>query len=158
MAKHLLLGGAGFLGRHVACQLALQREQVEVADRNALHAAVTEQYSVTGQVVDLLGLSIEDLRVLIGGFEVIHHYVWTSLPASANAAPMADLEDNVGFTLRLLAAAEGGSARIVFSSSGEPSTDMQRSCPFPKAPTSTPCPRTACPKSRPKNIAAIIGL
>ncbi len=118
MNKHLVMGGAGFLGRHVVCQLASQDINVVVADRNALPTAVTDQYRVDSRIVDLINAPVDELRALIEGYDVLHHYVWTSLPASANAAPVTDLVDNVGFTLRLLDAARDSGARIIFCSSG----------------------------------------
>ncbi len=56
---------------------------------------------------------------LIEGADVVHHYVWTSIPASANNNPFGDLGANVAGTLALLEAMRHrGGGRIVFSSSG----------------------------------------
>jgi UDP-glucose 4-epimerase len=50
---------------------------------------------------------------------VVHHYAWTSIPASANNNPFGDLTSNVTGTLALLEALRRrGDARIVFASSG----------------------------------------
>jgi UDP-glucose 4-epimerase len=53
---------------------------------------------------------------------VIHHYAWSSIPASANGAPAEDLATNVAPTLALLEAlhhrAGKGAPVLVFASSG----------------------------------------
>ena len=58
------------------------------------------------------------LDKLLEGVDVVHHYAWTSLPASANADPAADLAVNVTATIRLLDAAKRHGCRVVFASSG----------------------------------------
>jgi UDP-glucose 4-epimerase len=51
--------------------------------------------------------------------DVVHHYAWGSLPASANANPGGDLRTNVGAMIDLLDALQRrGSGKIVFTSSG----------------------------------------
>ena len=51
--------------------------------------------------------------------DVVHHYAWSSIPATANANPLGDLTANVSPLINLLdALVKRGRGRIVFSSSG----------------------------------------
>ena len=61
-----------------------------------------------------------DWDSLIADAAVIHHYAWTTIPATANADPGADLANNVPPTLALLEAVRrhAGRPRLVFASSG----------------------------------------
>ncbi len=60
-----------------------------------------------------------DWDALIADVAVVHHYAWTSIPASANANPVGDMTSNVTGTLAILEALRRrGSGRIVFPSSG----------------------------------------
>jgi UDP-glucose 4-epimerase len=64
-------------------------------------------------------LGSADWDALLANVDVVHHYAWTSIPASANANPPGDLIANV---LPLLAMLEAllrrGGGRVVFTSSG----------------------------------------
>jgi len=60
-----------------------------------------------------------DWDALVAEVDVVHHYAWSSTPASANANPAGDLLINVGTTLGLLDALKRrGDGRVVFASSG----------------------------------------
>ena len=115
---HLILGGGGFIGRHVALLLALNGHRVTIADRKM------PPYRYPANVAHHLHFTSVDLTVadwdkLLEGVDVVHHYAWSSIPASANANPAGDLLVNVGATLGLLdALRRRGGGRVVFSSSG----------------------------------------
>jgi UDP-glucose 4-epimerase len=115
---HLILGGCGFIGRHVALLLAQRRHKVVIADR--LEPDFKFPPDVERRISwQRLEFASADWDRLIQQAEVIHHYVWTSLPASANFNPFGDLSANVGGTLALLEAMRHkGGGRIVFASSG----------------------------------------
>jgi UDP-glucose 4-epimerase len=61
-----------------------------------------------------------DWTPLLDGIDIVHHYAWSSIPATANARPEVDLAGNVATTLRLLEAARAQPKppRIIFASSG----------------------------------------
>lgn len=115
---HLILGGGGFLGRHVALLLARAGDRVTIANRAVPGLAFPPE------LADRIRLRVLDLTVaewdsLLADVDIVHHYAWSSIPASANADPAADLIDNVGLTLRLLDALKRrGGGRVVFASSG----------------------------------------
>lgn len=116
--RHLILGGSGFIGRHVALRLAQRGQNVIVADREKPPA-----FPPRGEAQDISFVQTDarsaDWDALLSQCDVVHHYVWTATPQSAGAAPLADLFDNVGTTVRLLEAmSRHGGKRLVFTSSG----------------------------------------
>ncbi len=115
---HLILGGGGFLGRHVALLLALSGDRVTIAGRTVSDIVFPPEMS--GHVLSKpLDLALADWDRLLADVDVVHHYAWSSIPATANADPSADLLGNVGMTLRLLDALKRrGHGRLIFASSG----------------------------------------
>jgi len=115
---HLIVGGCGFIGRHVALQLARQGHEVLLADHVEPEFAFPEEVAerISWQRVEFASA---DWDALVAEAAVVHQYAWTSLPASANNNPFGDLAANVGGTLALLEALRRrGDGRIVFPSSG----------------------------------------
>jgi UDP-glucose 4-epimerase len=116
--RHLILGGGGFIGRHVALQLARDGHDVLLACRRPMIQEVPAELAakIRWQFTEL---GSADWDTLIAEIDVVHHYAWGSLPASANANPGGDLLTNVGATIELLDALHRrGSGRLIFSSSG----------------------------------------
>jgi len=129
---HLILGGCGFIGRHVALLLARKGYNVVIADR--VEPDFRFPPDVEGRISwQRLEFASADWENLIRQADVIHHYVWTSLPASANNNPLGDLSANVGGTLTLLEAVRHrGGGRIVFASSGGTVYGRLLKCPVPE--------------------------
>ena len=118
MATHLILGGCGFIGRHVAARLLQQGEHVTLADRQPL-SEIPPDLLAKNLEFESLDLASADWTSLIANCDIVHHYAWSSLPQSANEDPAADLTTNVGSMLKLLEAMRGrGGKRLVFASSG----------------------------------------
>jgi UDP-glucose 4-epimerase len=115
---HLILGGNGFIGRHVALILARAGHRVTLAARR--RPAYAFPPDVTGRIVcKTLELGSADWDLLVEDASVVHHYAWGSIPASANSNPAGDLITNVNPMLGLLEALRRrGAGRVVFSSSG----------------------------------------
>jgi UDP-glucose 4-epimerase len=118
LQHHLILGGDGFIGRHVALLLARAGHRVTIATR-AL-PTFSFQVEVAGWIRRKeFELASADWDDLVTGIDVVHHYAWSSIPASANANPAGDLLINVAATLGLLEALKRrGGGRVVFASSG----------------------------------------
>jgi UDP-glucose 4-epimerase len=117
--RHLILGGSGFIGRHVALLLLRSGHEVVLTHRGEAQLDFPPEYR---NAITWMPLEMEraDWPRLLDGIDIVHHYAWSSIPATANAEPEADLTGNVVATLRLLEAARAQSKppRIVFSSSG----------------------------------------
>ncbi len=117
MTSHAVIGGAGFLGRHLVRWLEAAGDTVTVVDTSAYPGALSS--STRALRFELLTASDRDFDEMIDGSDIVHHYAWTTLPASANLDPMADLRDNLRITLGLLdAIRRRGTGRMVFASSG----------------------------------------
>jgi UDP-glucose 4-epimerase len=116
---HLLLGGCGFIGRHVALMLARLGHRVIVAGRVVprWEFPIDVRERITWKRFDMVAA---DWEPLIAGAAVIHHYAWTTIPATANVDPTGDLSVNVVSTLALLEAMRRRTdpPRLIFASSG----------------------------------------
>jgi UDP-glucose 4-epimerase len=116
--RHLVLGGSGFLGRHVVFLLAQAGHPITAVSR------APPTFSFPAPVADRIAWKILDLATadwdgLVARADVVHHYAWSSVPASANANPAGDLLVNVGPILGLLDALKRrGGGRLMFASSG----------------------------------------
>ncbi|MDR3564474.1 MAG: NAD-dependent epimerase/dehydratase family protein [Negativicutes bacterium] len=118
MATYLILGGCGFIGRHVALALARRGERVRLADRSPLASPLpgVEPSLVEWLPFEMIG---GDWDRLIADISVIYHCAWSSLPQTANDDPIGDLQVNVVGSLGLLEALRRrGGGKIVFLSSG----------------------------------------
>lgn len=118
--RHLILGGSGFIGRHVAAILVQSGCEVVLAGRSLSKPTFTPALDerVAWRSFDLANAQWDSL---IDGITVIHHYAWSSVPATANNDPTLDLSTNVVPTLGLLDALrkKGAEApRLIFASSG----------------------------------------
>lgn len=102
----------------MALLLARSGDRVTIANRAVPGLVFPDELAerVTRRVLDL---TVADWDSLVAEVDVVHHYAWSSIPATANADPAADLIGNVGLTLRLLDALKRrGKGRVVFASSG----------------------------------------
>jgi UDP-glucose 4-epimerase len=116
--SHLVIGGGGFIGRHVGLMLSQQGCDVCLAGRTRpkfLDEAVSCE-SLPWRDLDIYNAAWDEQ---IEAVDVVHFYAWGSQPATANADPKSDLERNLGALLGLLNALKRrGHGRVVFSSSG----------------------------------------
>lgn len=129
MASCLVLGGAGFIGLHVAEALAREGHRVRIFDRPHVDrlAPLRRAYEVfTGDFLDAYSL-IPALR----GCEVVFHLVSTTLPKSSNDNPVYDVESNVVGSVRLLELCRvHGVRKLVYASSGGTVYGVPRSLPL----------------------------
>ena len=115
---HLILGGSGFVGRHVAVLLVQAGHRVTLADRSPPDQVFPPDIAsrVSWQPLEL---GAADWDSLVADADVVHFYAWGSLPATANANPGGDLSLNVCALIDMLDALHRrGHGRVVFSSSG----------------------------------------
>src|ERR671913_150280 len=93
-AACLVLGGAGFIGSHLAEALAQDGHRVRVFDRphvDRLPLFPPEKFEVfTGDF-----LNPQALAPALRGAEIVFHLVSTTLPKSSNDNPFYDVETNV---------------------------------------------------------------
>ena len=120
--RHLILGGLGFLGRYVAYELCKQNDITVIIGSRHNKPNPSVVSAIRGDIMleycqaDLL---TADWDNILRDVDVIHHYAWQSVPATADAHLLEDFNIHVAGTLRLLEAARRlGGKRIVFLSSG----------------------------------------
>lgn len=111
----LVTGATGFLGSAL-CRALVARGVAVRATARALPEGWREA-AIDWRCVDLAGAA--DWPALVDGVDTVYHLAWSSIPATAAAAPVQDLSINVGGVIGLLEAARSRPGiRIVFPSSG----------------------------------------
>lgn len=137
--KCSILGGAGFIGSHLAEALVAAGHTVRLFDRPglALPPALAQRAEVERIEGDFL--SHEDVARAVEGCEVVFHLVSTTLPENSNLNPHYDVETNVLGALRLLELARTGAFRkIVFISSGGTVYGIPEHVPIPETHPTNP--------------------
>lgn len=115
----VLLGGAGFIGSHLAQRLLDAGHRVRIFDRpdRSAHHGFPSAERIEWQEGDLVNR--RDIAQALGGCDAVFHLVSTTLPSTANENPVYDVETNVIGTLHMLDEALAARiAKIVFVSSG----------------------------------------
>ncbi|CAN5287098.1 NAD-dependent epimerase/dehydratase family protein [soil metagenome] len=115
--RHLILGGAGFVGRHVALALAKAGADVIIGSRRALPEP--ERFAALSARFISLDMTACDWEAVLADVDVIHHYAWASIPQTAALNPAWDVDLHIRTAIDLLqVAARLGGKRVVFVSSG----------------------------------------
>jgi UDP-glucose 4-epimerase len=130
MSSCLVLGGAGFIGSHLAEALAEEGHRVKLFDRPHLDRLplLARQHGFEVFTGDFL--NPQALAPALRGSEVVFHLVSTTLPKTSNDNPLYDVESNVLGSLRLLALCrEHGVRKLVFVSSGGTVYGLPRKVP-----------------------------
>jgi len=131
MGPCLVLGGAGFIGSHLAEALAQQGRRVRVFDRP--HVDRLPLFPPAGGFEVFTGdfLNPRALAPALEGAELVFHLVSTTLPKNSNDNPAYDIESNVLGSLRLLELCrEHGVRKLVFVSSGGTVYGVPRTTPI----------------------------
>ena len=117
--KCLILGGAGFIGSHLAQGLLAEGHQVRIFDRPNLLLLAELRADPRIEWFEGDFLNQDELALAVTGSEVVFHLVSATLPKSSNDNPVYDVESNIIGTLRLLDIARlNGVRRVIFASSG----------------------------------------
>ncbi len=113
----IVTGARGFIGTSLVEALSRSGEQVLATTRGV--PPRTELDGVRWRSIANFDLRTW-LELLDQDVTTVYHLGWSSIPATANANPGADLADNVATGLNLLEALRHGRcrARLVFTSSG----------------------------------------
>lgn len=131
MSSCLVLGGAGFIGSHLAEALAQEGEQVKVFDRPHLDRLPLFPRQRGFEIFTGDFLNPQALAPALRDTEVVFHLISTTLPKSSNDNPLYDVESNVLGSVRLLALCrEHGVRKVVFVSSGGTVYGLPRTLPL----------------------------
>lgn len=117
--KVLVLGGAGFMGSHVARALARAGHTVRIFDRPRADRGNLVEIFDAVEIVEGDLINEADLLRGMEGVEVVIHMICTTLPQSSNENPVYDVQTNLAGTLKLLDVARmSGVRKVIFPSSG----------------------------------------
>lgn len=136
----VILGGTGFIGRHVSTGLAAVGHSVSVFSRSPARgswADIAGIHCITGNLNDLTCL-----RSVVEDADLVIHLVSTSLPKTSNENPYRDMHENVGTTLKLLDIFTSlpRLPRVLFVSSGGTVYGIPETIPIPEIhPTNPLC-------------------
>jgi UDP-glucose 4-epimerase len=123
--RALVLGGGGFIGRHVCDALTAAGHAVTIFDRIVTRFDLPH---VVGQMQDRATLA-----AALRDQDWVFHLVGTTLPKSSNDNPTFDVQSNLVGTLGLLdACVAAGVKRVVFASSGGTVYGVTRADPIPE--------------------------
>src|SRR2546422_3858584 len=100
MGPCLVLGGAGFIGSHLAEALAQEGHRVKVFDRPHVDRLPLFPRARGFEVFTGDFLNPQALAPALQGTELVFHLVSTTLPKSSNDNPVYDVESNVLGSLR----------------------------------------------------------
>ncbi len=116
----LILGGAGFLGSHLANRLLREQNNIiTVFDREmASFSNIKTVHNNLRMVTGNFGADY-NFRELLENQEIVYHLVSTTVPSTSNIKLAEEIQDNVIPTIKLLeACVEQRVKKIVFLSSG----------------------------------------
>ena len=139
--KCLILGGAGFIGSHLAEGLVKRHHQVRVFDRT--NADTANLVKVLPNIEFVRGdfLNENDISFALSNIDVVIHLIGTTLPKTSNENPTYDVGTNVVGSLNLLNLARQHSVKkVVFASSGGTVYGSPSTFPIPEThPTHPVC-------------------
>lgn len=122
---YLVTGGTGFLGEALVARLRMDGHITRIVCSSA-------RSSGTFLGCDL-DAPVEAWRAAVEGCSGVFHLAWATVPSSANANPLADLETNVAGTVRLLEALRHlPNIPITFVSSGGTVYGEPETLPLPE--------------------------
>jgi UDP-glucose 4-epimerase len=122
---YLVTGGTGFLGRALIARLNADGHVVRVAGNSSSGRA---PFVACG-----LDAPVDAWRAALEGCSGVFHLAWATVPTTANADPLADLETNVAGTVRILEALRDlPKIPILFASSGGTVYGEAETLPLPE--------------------------
>lgn len=137
--KCLILGGAGFIGSHVADCLIEAGHEVRIFDRPNIFLGNLKACKGHVEMMEGDFNNEEDLDAALSDMEVIINLVWTTLPGPSNENPEYDIETNVIGNIKLLTAARKHSIKkIIFASSGGTVYGIPKSIPIKETQSTAP--------------------
>lgn len=131
----IVLGASGFIGSRLCEKLAVKIRNLKAFGRNPLYKnAFGGCIWIDGDFSD-----VNQIANAISDCDTVIHLVNATTPASANVNRVADLEANVGGTLRLLDACVNSNVKkIIFISSGGTVYGVPEVIPTPESAPNNP--------------------
>ena len=138
----LVLGGGGFIGKHLCEGLLKAGYKVRVLERP--HLDMEDYLWLKSQLEWVEGdfTNPVDIVPALDGCNWVFHLISTTLPKTSNENPVYDLESNVGSTLRLLDLIIRNKSvqKLIYVSSGGTVYGVPETTPIPEShPTNPIC-------------------
>lgn len=131
--KYLVLGGAGFQGRHLVERLVSNGGSVRIFDKNDSCPEFGDVSSKHVEYVSGNFSSADTVEQLVKGVDVIFHLICTTLPKTSNDDPVNDVMSNIVPTIQLLESArKEGVRKIIYFSSGGTVYGVPKTIPTPE--------------------------
>jgi UDP-glucose 4-epimerase len=123
VTKTVVLGGDGFIGRHLVAELASSgSERIVAFDRFALYQGGADHPWRGQPNVEVVAgdfFNRDDVAAVLDGADYVFHLVSTTNPATSLHDPLIDIDTNVRGTVELLQLCVAkGVRKVVFVSSG----------------------------------------
>lgn len=115
--KYLLLGGAGFIGTHLAKRLLKDGHTVTVVD--SCITSSEPNYDVDFINADLTTYNIDVLDVLISTCDIVYFLAGSVGVSNIVNNPKSTVRNNLSLTLRLIPLFEKHNKKVIFSSTSE---------------------------------------
>lgn len=115
--KYLLLGGAGFIGTHLAKRLIKDGHTVTVID--SCITSSKPNYRVDFINADLLTCGLDSLDELISQYDIVYFLAGSVGVSNIVNNPKSTVRNNLGLTLRLIPLFEKHNKKVVFASTSE---------------------------------------
>ena len=137
--KCVILGGAGFIGSHLAPALLAGGHSVRIFDRPDREQVAAPVWRNDVEWVEGDFVNPVDGQRALAGQDVVYHLVSTTLPKSSNDNPVYDVESNLIGTLGMLQLAVRLNIRkVIFASSGGTVYGVPRAIPIPETHATDP--------------------
>lgn len=115
----LILGGAGFIGSHLADALIDRGHCIRVFDRPNIDLSNLSRHMENIEIFYGDFNNVNNVASALHGIDVAVNFVCTILPGPSNDNPIYDVESNIKGNISLLEnALENGVKKVVFASSG----------------------------------------
>ncbi|EFM11424.1 NAD-dependent epimerase/dehydratase [Paenibacillus curdlanolyticus YK9] len=136
----LVLGGTGFIGKHLCKRLAEENHNVRILGRKKIEFD-NIFYDNKFEFVQQDFLQIDDFSNLLDGIDIVFHLISTTIPSTSEIDCVFDISSNVISTLKLLkACVKMKIKKIVFISSGGTVYGIPVQLPIPEEhPTNPIC-------------------
>lgn len=137
--KCVILGGAGFIGSHLAPALLAAGHAVRIFDRPDRDHVQAFPWRNDVEWCEGDFVNPVDTQRALAGQEIVYHLVSTTLPQNSNENPVYDVESNLAGSLSLLQlAVRNQVGKVIFVSSGGTVYGIPRQIPIPETHATDP--------------------
>lgn len=137
--KCVILGGAGFIGSHLAAALLQEGHRVRIFDRPDRDRVQPFDWRDDVEWLEGDFVNPADTEHALAGQEIVFHLVSTTLPKTSNENPAYDVASNLGGSLGMLQlAVRHELKKVIFVSSGGTVYGVPRQIPIPETHATDP--------------------